>query len=99
MLLENRTRTRNHWLSLDLRALAPNIFAYGAHVVGKAGDQMWVADVSPASSYLSSSDPRIHWGLGEFAQLDSIVIRWPSRTDQTLQNVAPNQLPPVLEEH
>src|SRR5205807_2448935 len=65
MLLENHSRTNNHWLKLDLRSAAPNVFAYGARVTGKAGEQIWVADVSPASSYLSSSDPRIHWGLGD----------------------------------
>ncbi|MSR56412.1 MAG: CRTAC1 family protein, partial [Planctomycetaceae bacterium] len=47
----------------------------------------WLAEVAPASSYLSSSDPRIHWGLGEFAKLDVLVIRWPSGDEQTLNDV------------
>lgn len=87
MLLENRTQTDNHWLTVDLRAAAPNVFAYGARVVGKADNQVWLADVSPASSYLSSSDLRIHWGLGEIARLDTIVIRWPSGREQILRDV------------
>jgi hypothetical protein len=92
MLLENRTETPNHWLTLDLRAPSPNVFACGARVVGKAGNQTWVAEVAPASSYLSSSDPRIHWGLGEIAQLESVVIRWPSGREQTLHDVAADQI-------
>ncbi|MSR60157.1 MAG: CRTAC1 family protein, partial [Planctomycetaceae bacterium] len=87
MLLENRTESNHHWLKLDLRGAAPNIFAYGARVVGKAGTRTWLAEVAPASSYLSSSDPRIHWGLGEFAKLDVLVIRWPSGDEQTLNDV------------
>jgi hypothetical protein len=87
MLLENRTETKNHWLTLDLRAGAPNVFAYGARVVGRAGNQTWVSEVSPASSYLSSSDPRIHWGLGETTRLDTLTIRWPSGTEETLHDV------------
>src|SRR5262249_52104995 len=86
-----------HWLTLELRAAAPNQFAYGARVVGKAADQVWVADVSPASSYLSSSDPRIHWGLGDITQLDTLVIRWPSGREQTLQGVTADQILKVLE--
>jgi len=92
MLLENRTRSENHWLTLDLRGRAPNVFAYGARVVGRAGDQIWLSDVTPASSYLSSSDPRVHWGLGTTAQLESVVIRWPSGRQQTLRSVAADRI-------
>ncbi len=92
MLLENRTRSNGHWLKLDLRSAAPNVFAYGARVVGKAGSRVWLADVSPATSYLSCSDPRIHWGLGEFDKLDDLQIRWPSGRQQTLHNVAADQI-------
>jgi hypothetical protein len=97
MLLENRTQTNNHWLKLDLRGLAPNQFAYGARVVGKAGNQIWLADVSPASSYLSSSDPRIHFGLGELSRLDTLEIRWPSGRRQTLNDIAADQILRVTE--
>lgn len=92
MLLQNQTRSDNHWLKLDLHAAAPNSFAYGARVVGKSGDQIWLADVSPASSYLSSSDPRIHWGLGRITRLDTLRIRWPSGREQTLREVAADQI-------
>lgn len=98
MLLQNRTQTKNHWLKLDLRGRQPNLFAYGAHLVGKAADRTWVAEVSPASSYLSSSDPRIHWGLGDVAKLDTLVIRWPSGTEQTLRDVATDQILRVNEQ-
>jgi hypothetical protein len=92
MLLENRTQSNNHWLKLDLRGAAPNVFAYGARVIGGAGDQTWLSDVSPASSYLSSSDPRIHWGMGNVGQLDSLVIHWPSGQEQTLEHVQADQI-------
>ncbi len=98
MLLENRTKTKHHWLKLDLRGKTPNVFAYGARVVGKAGNQVWLAEVSPASSYLSSSDPRIHWGLGELTTLETVTIRWPSGSEQTLHNVAADRILRVIEE-
>jgi hypothetical protein len=97
MLLENRSRTDHHWLKFDLRGRSPNGFAYGARLVGEAGGHTWLSEVSPASSYLSSSDPRIHWGLGNISQLDKVVIRWPSGERQVLENVPADQIVRVVE--
>ena len=98
MLLQNTTETANHWLKLDLRGDAPNVFAYGARVTGKASDRLWQSEVSPCSSYLSSSDPRIHWGLGTATALDTVVIRWPSGVEQTLTHVVADRILQVREE-
>lgn len=97
MLLEIRSKTGHHWLSLDLRGAAPNVFAYGARATGYAGKDLWTAEVSPASSYLSSSDPRIHRGLGPFKRLDKLVIRWPSGDTQSFENVAGEQFLKITE--
>jgi hypothetical protein len=91
-LFHNETQTGQHWLKLDLRGKAPNRFAYGARLTGRAGERMWRAELSPVSSYLSSSDPRIHWGLGASTALDSITIHWPDGLQQTLTNVAADQI-------
>jgi hypothetical protein len=100
LLLRNVSRTSNHWLTLDLRGSrgGPNRFAYGARVTARAGARTWVAHVAPASSYLSSSDPRIHLGLGAASHLDSLVIRWPSGRRQTLQNVPADRLLVITED-
>lgn len=92
MLLRNLAESKNHWLKLELRAASPNTFAYGARAVGKSGTTIWRSEVSPAASYLSSKDSRIHWGLGDVQQLDSLTIRWPSGRTQTLNNVACDQI-------
>ena len=97
ILLSNQTESKHHWLKLDLRGQAPNRFAYGARVVGRAGERIWQAEVSPASSYLSSSDPRIHWGLGDIELLETLTIRWGSGAEQTLQNVSVDQILRVVE--
>jgi enediyne biosynthesis protein E4 len=92
MLLENRSQTGSHWITLDLRAAAPNVYAYGAALTAKAGGHTWVGVVSPASSYLSSSDPRVHWGLGAATSLDELTIRWPGGKIQTLRDVKADQI-------
>jgi enediyne biosynthesis protein E4 len=98
LLLQNRSRTSNHWLKLDLRMAGSNRFAYGARVTASAGRQFWVAEVSPASSYLSSSDPRLHLGLGDVTLLDNLTIRWPSGRRDTLRKVPVDRILRVEEE-
>jgi hypothetical protein len=50
------------------------------------------ATVTTAGSYLSSSDKRLHFGLGEDGVAKSIEIQWPSGIRQNLQNVHGDQL-------
>ncbi|HVX13368.1 MAG TPA: CRTAC1 family protein [Pirellulales bacterium] len=97
MLLENRSTTPYHWLTLELRTPGPNKFAYGARVTGHAGGEIWVGQVAPASSYLSSSDLEVHWGLGKFDHLEKLTIRWPSGDEQTIENVAADQFLPITQ--
>lgn len=91
-LFHNVSQNSNHWITLDLRGVAPNFFAYGAQVTAKAGSQVWVGVVSPASSYLSSSDPRIHFGLGPVTRLDSLTVRWSDGRQTIRKAVAADQI-------
>lgn len=97
LLLHNQTENGAHWLTLDLRESPPNVLAYGARVIGKAEGQIWIGQVSPASSYLSSSDPRIHFGLGSASRLESLTIRWSSGREQVLENVSVDQVLRITE--
>jgi hypothetical protein len=53
--------------------------------------------VSTASSYLSSNDKRVHFGLGKDTKARLIEIAWPSGTVQKLENVAGDQILTVKE--
>jgi hypothetical protein len=50
------------------------------------------ATVTTASSYLSSSDKRVHFGLGLETTVSTLEIRWPSGVRQTLKNVHGDQI-------
>lgn len=97
LLLENRSRTENHWITFDLRGAEANRFAYGARVTVRAQHDVWVGEVSPASSYLSSSDPRIHFGLGKLTTLENVTIRWPSGHMEDLRDLPADQIVRVVE--
>ena len=90
-ILHNETITSNHWITLRLVGHKSNRDGIGAVVklVTNQGAQ-W-ATATTSSSYLSASDPRVHFGLGNAAAVQSIEVRWPSGVSQTLTNVKADQ--------
>jgi len=86
-ILHNETPTSNHWLTLHLIGHKSNRDAIGAEVklVTEKGQQF--ATVTTASSYLSSGDKRVHFGLGVETAAKTVEIRWPSGIVQMLKDV------------
>jgi len=77
-LYRNVAAPRGHWLGV--RALDPALGgrdAYGAEITVRAGGKSWWRLVQPAYGYASSNDPRVHFGLGAAATVESIHILWP----------------------
>jgi enediyne biosynthesis protein E4 len=90
-ILHNETTSANNWLTLDLVGHQSNRDAIGAEVkVVTASGPQWLT-ISPAGSYLSSSDRRAHFGLGAGTEA-TVQIHWPSGVDQVLKNVKANQI-------
>lgn len=91
-ILRNETKTQNHWLTLNLVGHKSNRDGIGAEVkvVTITGTQY--ATATTASSYLSSSDKRMHFGLGRSNVVQKLEIRWPSGTVQKLDNVRGDQI-------
>jgi hypothetical protein len=86
-ILHNETTTTNHWITLRLTGHKSNRDGIGAVVkLTTAQGSQWVT-ATTSSGYLSASDPRVHFGLGDSAAASSIEIRWPSGIVQTLTNV------------
>ncbi|HUX43763.1 MAG TPA: CRTAC1 family protein [Terracidiphilus sp.] len=86
-VLMNETATTNHWLTLRLTGHKSNRDGIGAVVkVTTAAGSQWVT-VTTSSGYMSSSDPRAHFGLGKSDMAESVEIRWPSGIVQVLRNV------------
>ena len=96
-VLHNSTQTQNHWLTLELVGRRSNRDAIGAEVkLTTAKGSQW-ATVTTAGSYLSSSDKRIHFGLGPETVARTIDIRWPSGIRQTMKDVRADQILKVEE--
>ena len=75
-LLINQVASRGNWLRFRVVLGNPHRDAYGATVSALVGGKRVYRDVQPAGSYLSSSDPRVHFGLGVETQARDVVVRW-----------------------
>ncbi len=84
-LLRNVVKNGNHWIGLKLIGgpKSPRD-AIGAKVFLTVGGVRQRADVFSGGSYGSSSDQRLHFGLGPVTKIDKIEIYWPSGTKQEI---------------
>jgi hypothetical protein len=57
--------------------------AYGAEITIVAGNRRRYGCLNPAGSYLCSNDVRVHFGLGDAAQFDHVVVVWPDGTEES----------------
>jgi enediyne biosynthesis protein E4 len=96
-VIRNETKTGNHWLTLLLAGHRSNRDGIGAVIkLTTSGGSQWDT-VTTGGSYLSSSDKRAHFGLGQAKVAGSIEIRWPSGIVQTLKNIPADQILTVNE--
>ncbi len=96
-VLMNETPTHNHWITLKLIGVKSNRDGIGAQVTVSTDAGKQYATVTTAGSYESSSDPRVHFGLGSATSVKLISIRWPSGIVQTLANTKADQILSVTE--
>ncbi len=91
-LYRNVAPGRGHWL--QIRAVDPKLKrdAYGAVVTVSAGGRDRVQTLNPAYSYLCSNDPRLHFGLGPVASVDSVRVAWPDGTREEFPGGAVDRL-------
>jgi enediyne biosynthesis protein E4 len=82
-LFHNIAPNRGHWL--QVRAFDPALKrdALGAEVRVRVGGETRTAWLHPAESYLCSSEPCAHFGLGLADSVDSIEVLWPDGVRET----------------
>lgn len=86
-VLRNEQQGSGHWLIVDVRDERGGA-ALGARVEIDLGGRRQVRFVRAQSSYLSSSDPRVHFGAVAASKLDALVVRWPDGSERRFEGVA-----------
>jgi hypothetical protein len=87
LLLHNDSKA-GHWLEVDVRPFSP-----GAVVTAVLADgKRFVRTVQAGSSYLSSEDPRVHFGLGNADTVKELTVSYPDGKTRRLQNVRADRI-------
>ena len=98
VILCNQGGNGNHWLLVDTRGTESNRDGIGARIrlVSESGGVQHGL-VSTAASYMSASDKRVHFGLGQDATVKLLEITWPSGRVQRLEKIPADQILTVRE--
>ena len=86
-----RATSGNSYLTVALRGSGANTAGFGAKVIIKDKGATQVLEQAPTRGFLSSVDPRLHFGLGKATQIDSLIVIWPDRRFQVLTSVPVNR--------
>jgi hypothetical protein len=91
-LLRNDGGNKQSWLKVVPVRKDTGMVAIGGTVTVKANGMTMIQPVIAVNGYLTSSDPRPHFGLGRADKAESIEIIWPDGQKQTLTDVKANQI-------
>ena len=89
-LLMNRA-DRGNWARFHVRTTHGRD-AHGATVSATVGGRRLSRDVQPSASYLASSDPRVHFGIGVESRLRNVVVRWPGGAEEAFGDFAAGEI-------
>ncbi len=96
-LLRNDGGNANHWLEVDLIGTKSNRDGIGASLKLVSERFTQHQQSKGGMSYMSASDPRIHFGLGQRKTIEALEITWPSGIVDKLTNIPINQIITVKE--
>ena len=98
--LRNVSHSGNHWIELKLVGgeKSPRD-AVGATVMVEANGFKQRGDVTSGGSFASTSDPRLHFGLGAATRVDRVVVRWPSGLREQIAPPSVDTITTVVEGH
>jgi hypothetical protein len=97
VLLRNDGGNANHWLEILLIGTKSNRDGIGASLKLTAEGVTHVEQSKGGMSYMSASDPRIHFGLGKRTKVDMLEITWPSGQVDRLKDVPVDKILAIKE--
>lgn len=95
-LLRNDLTAGNHWLKVQLVGTKSNRSAIGSRVTIRYGVRQQAQEVIAQSSFYSSNDRRLHFGLGSATSAD-LTVRWTNGAVEKFQNISADRLITIKE--
>jgi len=93
-LLLNQTHSLNynHWLLVRLQAAGGNRFGIGAKIEVRQRGRKLLRRAHTDSSYLSANDVRVHFGLGEDAKIEELIVYWPDSSTEAWDRIQADRI-------
>ncbi|MBI1950388.1 MAG: CRTAC1 family protein [Acidobacteria bacterium] len=91
-LLRNERGNAGSWLEVACEIPGGAAIPIGTAVTVAAGGRTQRRDIASGDSYVSSHDPRPHFGLGDAATADTVDVRWPDGSHTVQRGVAARRL-------
>ena len=89
-LLRNDLKGNQNWLKVKLEGVKSNRSAIGARVLVRYGGKVQAQAVLSQSSFYSSNDPRLHFGLGA-SKIADVEVHWPNGLMEQFPGIKANQ--------
>ena len=86
-VLWNESPREGNYLIVKLRGRGASSDAIGTRLIAHVGAHRLLRTVDGGGSYLSTSDPRAHFGLGKTTLVDRLEVHWPSGKVETRSNL------------
>jgi hypothetical protein len=86
LLYRNEVAPGRHWLGVELTGRASNRSALGAVVTVEWAGMRQAQDLVSASGFCAQNQRRLHFGLGEAAEVERVTVRWPSGAEQVVED-------------
>jgi hypothetical protein len=96
-LFLNDTKNSNHRVLFKLVGTKSNRGAVGARITVTSASRSQIEEVKAGSSYLSTNDPRLHFGLAGDSLMGKVEIRWPNGAIETLRNIPADAVYTIVE--
>jgi len=83
-VFRNEVVPGRHWIGFDLEGTESNRSGIGAELRLFQGAREQLQQVEGGSGFAAQRERRVHFGLGETPQVDSVVVAWPSGLRETI---------------
>jgi len=90
-LLRNESPDGGAWLTVVCEGKHGEANPIGTTVTVRAGGRVQSRDIAAGDSFLSTNDPRPHFGLGAYTTVDEVLVRWPDGTRSVRRGVPARQ--------
>lgn len=98
VLLCRNDAANGNWLKVNTTGTISNRDGYGAIITAVIGNRRLIREVDGGSSFISHNSTTVHFGLGNFSTVDSLIILWPSGIVNVMENVTVNQTIAAIED-